>query len=293
MTTEAEPSSQRRTKSVGNTAPIRRGLHIAASPVGAAHRLRADRPGAAPLRVRRLEGGEYPEKDISPYFWHNGRYPGSDEYQRRFDGGFAEYRLHVGGLVEHPVDLSLADLRVMPYHEQITRHFCIQGWSGVAKWGGVSMQAMLDLVQPRTEAKWVVFYSLGDGADSGKYYDAHPLEQMHYRLTMLAYDMNGEPLSFGHRTPLRLRNETQLGVRAGEVDRWNRVRHRPFRHRWGLTVATTRTTSSSATASRSEWHTASQVTAPLHARSGATSSAAAGLRDDGIVRRTAWSWTRV
>jgi thiosulfate reductase cytochrome b subunit len=157
--------------------------------------------------------GEYTEKDISPYFWHNGAYPDSEEYQRLFVGGFADYRLHVGGLVEHPVELSLAELRALPFHEQITQHFCIQGWSGVAKWGGVSMETILDLVRPRPEARWAVFYSLGDGADSGRYYDAHPLEQMRYRLTMLAYDMNGEPLSFGHGAPLRLRNETQLGFK--------------------------------------------------------------------------------
>jgi DMSO/TMAO reductase YedYZ molybdopterin-dependent catalytic subunit len=157
--------------------------------------------------------GEYTEKDISPYFWHNGAYPDSEEYQRLFVGGFADYRLHVGGLVEHPVELSLAELRALPFHEQITQHFCIQGWSGVAKWGGVSMQTILDLAVPRPDAEWVVFYSLGDGADRGIYYDAHPIEQMSYRLTMLAYDMNGEPLSFGHGAPLRLRNETQLGFK--------------------------------------------------------------------------------
>ncbi|MFN8036782.1 MAG: molybdopterin-dependent oxidoreductase [Acidimicrobiia bacterium] len=157
--------------------------------------------------------GEYTEDDISPYFWHNGTYPDSDEYKRLFDGGFTGYRLSVGGLVEHPTDLSLDDLRALPYHEQITQHFCIQGWSGVAKWGGVSMQTILDLVRPLPAAKWVVFYSLGDGADSGRYYDAHPLEQMYFRLTMLAYDMNGAPLSFGHGAPLRLRNETQLGFK--------------------------------------------------------------------------------
>ena len=67
--------------------------------------------------------------------------------------------------------------------------------------------------KPQPEAKWVVFYSLGDGADEGVYYDAHPIEQMSYHLTMLAYDMNGEPLSFGHGAPLRLRNETQLGFK--------------------------------------------------------------------------------
>ena len=157
--------------------------------------------------------GEYTEDDISPYFWHNGQYPDSDEYQALFDGDFADYRLRITGLVDHPTELSLAQLRAAPYHEQITQHFCIQGWSGVAKWGGVSMQTIVDLVAPRPEARWVVFYSLGDGADEGVYYDVHPIEHMGYQLTMLAYDMNGEPLSFGHGAPLRLRNETQLGFK--------------------------------------------------------------------------------
>ena len=157
--------------------------------------------------------GAYGEKDISPYFWHNGVYPDSEEYQALLDGGFADYRLRINGLVEHPIELSLTELRALPHHEQITQHFCIQGWSGVAKWGGVSMRTIIDLVGPRPDAKWVVFYSLGDGSDGGIYYDAHPIEQMSYRLTMLAYDMNDEPLAFGHGAPLRLRNETQLGFK--------------------------------------------------------------------------------
>jgi methionine sulfoxide reductase catalytic subunit len=74
-------------------------------------------------------------------------------------------------------------------------------------------QTILDLVKPRPEANWVVFYSLGDGADMGIYYDAHPIEHMSHHLTMLAYDMNNEPLSFGHGAPLRLRNEIELGFK--------------------------------------------------------------------------------
>jgi DMSO/TMAO reductase YedYZ molybdopterin-dependent catalytic subunit len=75
------------------------------------------------------------------------------------------------------------------------------------------MSTICDLVQPRPDARWVVFYSLGDGPDGGLYYDAHPIEQMRYQLTMLAYEMNGEPLSYGHGAPLRLRNEVQLGFK--------------------------------------------------------------------------------
>jgi methionine sulfoxide reductase catalytic subunit len=157
--------------------------------------------------------GQYSEKDISPYFWHNGVYPDSDEYKALFDGHFADYRLRINGLVENPVELDLAQLRALPRHEQITQHFCIQGWSGIAKWGGVSMHTIVDLVQPHPEAKWVVFYSLGEGADKGVYYDAHPIEHMSHHLTMLAYDMNDQPLPFGHGAPLRLRNEIELGFK--------------------------------------------------------------------------------
>ncbi len=157
--------------------------------------------------------GAFTEKDISPYLWHNGTYPETVEYKELEKDNFLNWRLRVYGLVEHPTEFSLAELHQLPYHEQITQHFCIQGWSGVAKWGGVSLQTVMDIVKPLPEAKWVVFYSLGPGADGGTYYVAHPIEQMRHHLTMLAYDMNGEPLSYGHGSPLRLRNELQHGFR--------------------------------------------------------------------------------
>jgi DMSO/TMAO reductase YedYZ molybdopterin-dependent catalytic subunit/thiosulfate reductase cytochrome b subunit len=193
---------------------------VAATPVTLRHPRMVQRVGFAlvgPLQrlFQHVDAapGEYRAKDVSPYFWHNGAFPRTESYQRLFDAGFASWRLKVHGLVDNPAELSLDDLRALPYHEQTTQHFCIQGWSGVAKWGGVSMSAVLDLVKPQPEARWVVFYSLGDGPDGGLYYDAHPIAQMRYHLTMLAYDMNGEPLSYGHGAPLRLRNEIQHGFK--------------------------------------------------------------------------------
>ena len=52
-----------------------------------------------------------------------------------FDGHFADYRLLINGLVEHPIEFTLTQLRALPHHEQITQHFCIQGWLGIAKSG--------------------------------------------------------------------------------------------------------------------------------------------------------------
>lgn len=50
--------------------------------------------------------------------------------------------------MENPGELGLSQLRALPRHEQITQHFCTQGWSGAAKWGGTSMRSVMDLVRP-------------------------------------------------------------------------------------------------------------------------------------------------
>ena len=153
------------------------------------------------------------DKDISPFFWPNGTMPDSEAFDGLAASAFADYRLRVSGLVESPREFSLAELKALPKQEQITTHFCIQGWSGVAKWGGTPMRHILDLVRPTPEARYAVFYSLADGADGGRYYDVHELRNMRHRLTILAYEMNGAPLSVLHGAPLRLRCENELGFK--------------------------------------------------------------------------------
>ena len=153
------------------------------------------------------------EKDISPYFWLNGTMPKSDEFDALVADAFASYRLRVGGLVQTPKVFSYAELKAMPKQEQITTHFCIQGWSGVAKWGGVPMRHILNVVKPTADARYAVFYSLADGSDGGRYYDVHSLSNMRHTLTILAYEMNGAPVSVPHGAPLRLRCENELGFK--------------------------------------------------------------------------------
>ncbi|MFA7521496.1 MAG: molybdopterin-dependent oxidoreductase [Halothiobacillaceae bacterium] len=156
---------------------------------------------------------QYSEADISPRHWVNGREPDSDEYQTLRENDFEDYELSVGGLVENPRVFSYADLKAMPKQEQITEHFCIQGWSGVAKWGGVPMRHILDIVKPTPQARYAVFYSFAEGAAGGIYYDVHNLRNMTHELTLLAYEMNGKPLPILHGAPLRLRVENELGFK--------------------------------------------------------------------------------
>jgi methionine sulfoxide reductase catalytic subunit len=153
------------------------------------------------------------EKDISPYFWPNGTMPKSAEFGALVAEGFARFVLRVDGLVESPRVFSYAELKAMPKQEQITTHFCIQGWSGVAKWGGVPMRHILELVRPTHDARYAVFYSFADGSEGGRYYDVHKISNMRHELTILAYEMNGAPVSVLHGAPLRLRCENELGFK--------------------------------------------------------------------------------
>ncbi|MBV8431702.1 MAG: molybdopterin-dependent oxidoreductase [Solirubrobacterales bacterium] len=157
--------------------------------------------------------GEYTEKDIAPHLWPNGKMPTQEQYEQVAANDFAAYHLRIFGEVEHPVELTLEQVKALPRQEQITAHHCIQGWSGVAKWAGVPMRDLCDLVKPRPEVQYVVFYSFVEGPDGGLYYDAHKLEQMYHRLTILAYELNGAPLGLVHGGPLRLRNEVELGYK--------------------------------------------------------------------------------
>ncbi len=155
----------------------------------------------------------YTRKDISPYFWPNGKMPDSDEWKGLAADGFRDYRLRVRGCVENPVELSLEQIRALAHDEHVSLHHCIQGWSGIAQWGGISMTRLMKLVKPLPEARVVEFVSFGEGTFGGTYYDTQRLEDVVKPECLLAYEMNDEPLTHLHGAPLRLRVENQLGFK--------------------------------------------------------------------------------
>jgi DMSO/TMAO reductase YedYZ molybdopterin-dependent catalytic subunit len=164
---------------------------------------------------------EYPASDVSTSFRANGTInPDTEEYNRHVQTGFADWRLAVGGLVERPLELSLADLRRVASRTQITRHDCVEGWSCIGKWSGARLSAVLQQARLQPAARYIAFYCADsleltlDG--SGQYYETIDLIDAMHPQTILAYDMNDRPLAVRHGAPLRLRVERQLGYKMAK-----------------------------------------------------------------------------
>ncbi len=164
---------------------------------------------------------EYRPSDISPGFKPNGSVdPDDPDYVQARDEHFVNWKLDVGGLVDKPTQLSLVDLRAMPARAQITRHDCVEGWSCIGKWRGAPLGHILSTVGLKPAARYIAFYcadTLEQTLDgTGQYYETIDLVDAFHPQTILAYEMNDEPLPVAHGAPLRLRVERQLGYKMAK-----------------------------------------------------------------------------
>jgi DMSO/TMAO reductase YedYZ molybdopterin-dependent catalytic subunit len=164
---------------------------------------------------------EYPASAISPDFRANGTTdPDSDAYRALAANGFKDWRLQIGGLVDRPLSLSLDELRAAPARSQVTRHDCVEGWSGIAGWRGARLGPLLERAGIKPQARYIAFFCADtlemtlDG--TGDYYETIALADAHHPQTILAYEMNGQALPVAHGAPIRLRLERQLGYKMAK-----------------------------------------------------------------------------
>ncbi|NUP12105.1 MAG: sulfite oxidase [Polyangiaceae bacterium] len=140
--------------------------------------------------------------------------------------GAADYRLAISGEVLRPLVLDYRVLRAMPCRSLTVTLECAgngrsdvqpptpgEPWGygavGTAEWTGVPLRDVLAMARLAPECREVVF----EGADSGHvqgHSDRMPFARSLPRevaldpATLLAFEMNGEPLSHNHGFPIRL-----------------------------------------------------------------------------------------
>jgi DMSO/TMAO reductase YedYZ molybdopterin-dependent catalytic subunit len=133
----------------------------------------------------------------------------------------ATFRLTVSGLVERPLSLSLDDLKKMRSTELVFGFECsgnrrpLQGLTSNGRWTGVSLKRVLDEAGVKGEAREFVFFGADHGEEEVDFRGTvHKLDQQFGRSMdredalsgepILAYAMNGEPLTVHQGFPLRL-----------------------------------------------------------------------------------------
>jgi DMSO/TMAO reductase YedYZ molybdopterin-dependent catalytic subunit len=121
------------------------------------------------------------------------------------DGG--DFKLGVSGLVREKRSWTLADLNGLPQTEQITRLICVEGWSAIGKWGGVTFSTFLQRIGADTTAKYVGLKCADD------YYTSIDMPTALHAQTLLTLSYDGKVLPPEYGYPLRLRMPTKLGFK--------------------------------------------------------------------------------
>lgn len=122
------------------------------------------------------------------------------------DDPAADWKLEVDGASP----LSLDQVKALPKIEQITQFKCIEGWNYIMKWGGVRFSDFAAAHAPAgaSEKPWVALET-----PDGEYYVGLDRASAMHPQTLLAYEMNGQPLSKGHGAPLRLLIPVKYGIK--------------------------------------------------------------------------------
>jgi len=152
---------------------------------------------------------EFPRSMISKLPFRNETAPPSDEFKRHQKSGFRDWRLVVEGMVDHPLSLSVADIRAMGVRNQITEVACEEGWSYVAEWIGTPLHDVLKEAGVHPNVRYIVYSSLEKG-----WWESIDMADALHPQTFLTWGMNDGDLPVGFGAPLRLRVPRQLGYKS-------------------------------------------------------------------------------
>jgi DMSO/TMAO reductase YedYZ molybdopterin-dependent catalytic subunit len=161
------------------------------------------------LLTRHSLAREFAPDQISKSPFANEVAPLGKTFKRLQDAGFADWRLAVDGMVAHPGSFSLGEIRSFPWRSQITHLACEEGWSYIAKWTGVPLSHVLNLVGALPQARYVVYRSF-----QPDWWESIDMADAMHPQTLIAHGMNDGELPVGFGGPLRLRVPRQLGYKS-------------------------------------------------------------------------------
>ena len=137
-----------------------------------------------------------------------------------------DWKLQIDRPNAEPLALTIDDVKTLPKHEIVYEFKCIEGWSQVQHWGGVRFSDFMEKYKlgtrpglarsgntPNPDHTDDLFKYVGMETPDKGYYVGIDMESAMHPQTLLAYELNGQPITAPHGAPLRLIIPVKYGVK--------------------------------------------------------------------------------
>ncbi len=133
------------------------------------------------------------------------------------------WMVKIDGLVDKPIELGFDDLLAkMPLEERLYRHRCVETWSMAVPYSGFPLKALVDLAQPKADAKYLVMQTASNpSVFPGQrefmypwpYTDGLTMAEATHELSFIATGLYGKPIVPQNGAPLRLATPWKYGFK--------------------------------------------------------------------------------
>ena len=132
-----------------------------------------------------------------------------------------DWKLQIDRPGGEPLMLTIDDIKALPKHDMVYEFKCIEGWSQVQHWGGARLSDFLAHYKlgtrsgnaPNPDNTDDLYKHVGLETPDQHYYVGIDIESAMHPQTLLAYELNGQPITAPHGAPLRLIIPVKYGVK--------------------------------------------------------------------------------
>lgn len=132
-----------------------------------------------------------------------------------------DWKLQIDRSTGEPLLLTADDIKALPKHEIVYEFKCIEGWSQKQYWAGARLSDFMekytlgtrDGSAPSPDNADNLFKHVGLETPDKAYYVGIDMESAMHPQTLLAYELNGQPITAPHGAPLRLIIPVKYGVK--------------------------------------------------------------------------------
>jgi sulfoxide reductase catalytic subunit YedY len=152
------------------------------------------------------------------------------------------WEIAIDGEVDKPFVIGIDDLlKKITIEERIYRHRCVEAWSMVVPWSGFPLKKLVELAQPKADAKYVRFETFNDpemasgqqpglfGTMPWPYVEGLTMAEAMHDLTFVVTGAYGKPVAKSMGAPIRIHMPWKYGFKSiKSIVRVSFVKERPI-----------------------------------------------------------------